>query len=254
MYINRDNGIAVLGLGHVGLPTALCLAELGWSVVGVDSDLGKAEAIAGGEAPFYEPGVDALLTRHLDTGKFAVEADLATALRQATVLFVCVGTPQHDDGSADLSMLDSVSRDIAGNLNGYKLIVEKSTTPVQTAQQIKQSILRYSGARASRDSPMEGAADFDVAVNPEFLREGTAVHDFFNPDRIVLGVEGRRAAGILLEVYQTAAGADGDHGRVCGDRDRHQYRRNHKARLQCLPVNEDLLRQHGCRPLRGHGR
>ena len=186
--------IAVFGLGHVGLPTALGLADLGWSVIGADDDLVKAELIARGRVPFSEPGVDILLQRHLDTGKFTVETDTATAIREATVLFLCVGTPKRPDGSADLSMLESVAHQIAPNLNGYKLIVEKSTAPVQTAQQLKGIILDH------RESG--GVIDFDMAVNPEFLRESTSLHDFFNPDRIVLGVEGKRAEDLLLRIYQ----------------------------------------------------
>ena len=199
MSESSELSIAVLGLGHVGLPTALGLADLGWQVVGAEDDDAKARGISRGEMPFYEPGVEALLRRHLDTGSFKVQLDSAAAVREATVLFVCVGAPQSEDGAPDLSQLESVARTIAANLNGYKLIVEKSTTPVQTAQQLKQSILRYSGASAETIDETEG---FDVAVNPEFLREGTALHDFFNPDRIVLGVEGKRAANLLLEIYK----------------------------------------------------
>ena len=192
----------MLGLGHVGLPTALGLADLGWSVVGADEDLAKAGRIARGEVPFFEPGVEALLRQHLDTGNLRVETDVAAAMREANVLFVCVSTPQREDGAADLSRVEQVARGIAANLNGYKLIVEKSTTPVQTAQRIKQSILRYSGARGPDNGEQADGADFDVAVNPEFLREGTALHDFLHPDRIVLGVENERATNLLLEIYQ----------------------------------------------------
>ena len=197
-----DMRLAVLGLGHVGLPTALGLAELGWSVIGAEDDPVKAELIAKGEVPFHEPGVEALLRRHLDTGRFVVEADTASAMRGATVLFICVGTPQREDGAADLSQIEGVARTIASNLNGYKLIVEKSTTPVQTAQHVKQTILHYSNANGPGPSHRSTPPDFDVAVNPEFLREGTAVHDVLNPDRIVLGVEGDRARDLLIQIYE----------------------------------------------------
>ena len=193
-----DVRIAVLGLGHVGLPTALGLADLGWRVVGADDDSAKVELIGRGEVPFYEPGVEDLLKRHLDSGKFVAQADVTAAMRDATVLFVCVGTPQRSDGAADLSQVENVARSIASNLDGYKLIVEKSTTPVRTAQQVKQSIRRYS-ARPGSDGV---GPEFDVAVNPEFLRESTALHDFFSPDRIVLGVESERATEALLRIYQ----------------------------------------------------
>lgn len=184
--------LGVLGLGHVGLPTALGFADLGWSVVGADDDAGKVEQISRGEAPFYEPGMREALERHLASGRFRVVADVPAAVQESTVLFVCVGTPQNDDGSADLSQIEKVARTVAQHLNGYKLIVEKSTTPVRTAEQLKRTLARY----ANCDH------EWEVAVNPEFLREGTALSDFMNPDRIVLGVESERARDILLEVYR----------------------------------------------------
>ena len=195
MAHNGDLKLAVLGLGHVGLPTALGLADLGWPVVGTDDDAARAEKISRGEAPFYEPGLQALLRQQLDSGRFTVEPDGAAAIREATVLFVCVGTPEGPDGAADMSYMDGVARALAANLNGYKLLVEKSTTPVRTAERIKQSILRYS------DFGPEGV-DFDVAVNPEFLREGRALQDFSRPDRIVLGVETERSKELLMRVYR----------------------------------------------------
>ena len=202
MSLDGELKLAVLGLGHVGLPTALGLAELGWHVVGAEDDATKAERISRGEVPFFEPGVEALLRRQLDTGMFVVQPDTAAAMREATVLFVCVGTPRLEDGAADLSQIEGVARTIASNINGYKLIVEKSTTPVQTAQEIKRSILRYSTTEPGADGGVGSQLDFEVAVNPEFLREGTALHDFFNPDRIVLGVDSDRAADLLLQIYR----------------------------------------------------
>ena len=197
--VSREFNIAVLGLGHVGLPTALGLADLGWSVIGSDDDLAKAKRLTRGEVPFYEPGVEELLRKHLDKGRFVVETDVGAALKEGTVLFVCVGTPQGDDGAADLSYLAQAARAIASNLNGYKLIVEKSTTPVQTADRLRQSILRQlRGTTGGSDDD----TSFDVAVNPEFLREGSALSDFFNPDRIVLGVETDRATDLLLQIYR----------------------------------------------------
>ncbi|MBM3942644.1 MAG: UDP-glucose/GDP-mannose dehydrogenase family protein [SAR202 cluster bacterium] len=184
--------IAVLGLGHVGLPTALGLAELGWPVVGADDDQAKARRIAQGEAPFYEPGMAELLQRQLGSGRFQVAGSVPDAVQQGTILFVCVGTPLGADGRVDLSQVESVARTIARNLNGYKLIVEKSTTPVRTAEQFHRTIARYSN----------GQHPFDVAVNPEFLREGTALQDFFHPDRVVLGVATPEARQMLLQIYQ----------------------------------------------------
>ncbi|MCS7185717.1 MAG: UDP-glucose/GDP-mannose dehydrogenase family protein [Armatimonadetes bacterium] len=184
--------VGVLGLGHVGLPTAVGFAELGWQVVGTDSDSAKVSLIADGHCPFYEPDLEPLLRKNLAEGRLKVTCDVGEAVRESDILFVCVGTPQKPDGSPDLSQVEAVIRTVAENLNGYKLIVEKSTVPVQTAQWIKRTILRYAGS----------GTEFDVASNPEFLREGTAVHDFFYPDRIVIGVESERARNWLLELYK----------------------------------------------------
>ncbi|MCX7642676.1 MAG: UDP-glucose/GDP-mannose dehydrogenase family protein [Armatimonadetes bacterium] len=184
--------MGVLGLGHVGLPTAVGFAELGWQVVGTDSDGAKVSLIAAGRCPFYEPDLEPLLRKNLAEGRLKVTSDVGEAVRESDILFVCVGTPQRPDGSPDLSQVEAVIRTVAENLNGYKLIVEKSTVPVQTAQWIKRTISRYAG----------NDAEFDVASNPEFLREGTAVHDFFHPDRIVIGVESERAKEWLLELYK----------------------------------------------------
>ena len=173
-----DIRVAVIGLGHVGLPTALGLADLGWSVAGADDDSDKAQLIAQGNAPFYEPGLEELLRRQLATGRFTVARDTAAAVRQSTIVMVCVGTPQREDGSANLSYIERAGRMIAENRNGYKLIVEKSTTPVQTAKRLRH-IIKECDAVAAGLSAASGPPDFDVAVNPEFLREGSALCDFF---------------------------------------------------------------------------
>jgi UDPglucose 6-dehydrogenase len=186
------SAITVIGLGHVGLPTAVGLAELGWPVVGADDDRGKASRIARGEMPFYEPRIGELLQNHLASGQFRVAPTVADGVRQGNVLFVCVGTPQREDGSADLSQVEAVARTIARDLDGYKLVVEKSTSPIRTAEQIRRTIRRYAN----------GAGDFDVAVNPEFMREGAAYLDLFQPNRIVLGVDTQRAREALLQIYR----------------------------------------------------
>ena len=184
--------IGVLGLGHVGLPTALALADLGWPVVGADDDREKANRIARSETPFFEAALQEMLEKHLGSGGFRVASDVPAAVRESTVLFVCVGTPEGENGSADLSQVEGVARTIAQNLNGYKLIVEKSTVPIKTAQQVKRILQEH----------RNGDHDFDVASNPEFLREGTAIEDFLNPDRIVLGVASERARDLLLRIYE----------------------------------------------------
>ena len=199
---NGDLTIGVLGLGHVGLPTALCFADLGWSVVGGDDDQRKCQLIAKGQTTFYEPGMDELLKKHLASGKFHVAPDVPSAIKAADVLFICVGTPQQPDGAADLAQVEAVARTVAGNLNGYKLVVEKSTSPVQTAEQIRRAIQRYRQDNRLKGSAADGDQLFEVAVNPEFLREGTAIPDFFAPDRIVVGVQSQRARELMQRIYQ----------------------------------------------------
>src|SRR5215470_5266456 len=135
--------IAVLGLGHVGLPTGLGFAELGWDVAGADCNSDAVNYIRAGKCPFYEPGLQQLLTKHLTSGRFKVTSDIARAISDAPVLFICVGTPQRDNGEPDLAQVEAVASAVAQNLNGYKLIVEKSTVPAITSQWIKKTITRY---------------------------------------------------------------------------------------------------------------
>ncbi len=208
--------IAVFGMGHVGLPTALGLAELGWEVIGAEIDSSRIALLAAGQCPFYEPGLQELLRKHTASTRFRVTRDVGEAIRSASVLFICVGTPRRENGEADLTQVEVLVRCIARNLNRYKLIVEKSTVPAMTAQWIKRIIQRYAGASAGiravdalRGGNGQGLLDpgastipFDVASNPEFLQEGKALHDFFHPDRIILGVESKRAVDILQEIYR----------------------------------------------------
>jgi len=187
-----DNpNIGILGLGHVGLPTALGLADIGWNVIGADDLKSKAQDIANGDAPFYEPGLSEMLIKNINSGRFSVASSVEEAIDASDVIFVCVGTPQNDDGSADLSQIENAGRTIAQNSNTNKLVVEKSTTPVSTSLRIKDTLRRYAKENV----------EFEVAVNPEFLREGTGLYDFFNPDRIVLGVESEAAKNTLLQIY-----------------------------------------------------
>jgi len=211
----HDLQIAVIGVGHVGLPTALGLAELGWNVIGADQDVEKIQQLKDGHSPFYEPRMQELLTKHIASGKFTVTSDVVSAIRAATVLFICVGTPQREDGEADLSQIEVIARLIAHHLNGYKVIVEKSTVPAVTSLWIKRTITRFALAkhRSERNTANQNddtpqayaqipAIEFDVASNPEFLQEGKAVGDFFDPDRIVLGVESARARELLEALYR----------------------------------------------------
>lgn len=188
----KDIRIGIIGMGHVGLTTALGLAELDWTVTGADHDEFRMSQLAAGECPFYEPGLQELLTTHLDSQRFIPDPDVERVIRSSSVLFVCVGTPQKENGAADLSQVDGLARSIARNLNGYKLVVEKSTVPVKTAEKIRRTLLQY----------QEGEHEFDVASNPEFLREGTALQDFLRPDRVVIGVDSDRARALLLELYE----------------------------------------------------
>jgi UDPglucose 6-dehydrogenase len=211
-----DAPLAVVGLGHVGLPTALGLAELGWSVVGADDDASKVALIRAGHAPFYEAGLRELLVKHLATGKFRPVDDAQAAVQAAPIIFICVGTPQREDGQADLTQVEAVARVVAHNLNGYKLIVEKSTVPAVTAQWLKKAILRYCDGKSERlaasgPSVANSAAgvdvaapsmNFEVASNPEFLQEGKALENFFRPERVVCGVETDKAREILTEIYR----------------------------------------------------
>ncbi len=194
--------LGVLGLGHVGLPTALGLAELGWTVVGADDNPDTVARLVRGEATFYEPGMADLLVRHLRSGRFRVAPDNATVVRETRVIFVCVGTPQQEDGKADLTHVEDTARAIARHMNGYKLIVEKSTNPVSTAERVRGVIATHAN----------DGHEWDVAVNPEFLREGHALKDFLDPDRIVIGVDSNRARDLLLCVYGPLIDRGGEQG------------------------------------------
>jgi UDPglucose 6-dehydrogenase len=190
--------IAVLGMGHVGLPTALGFASMGWDVLGADSSQTLVEQLSSGRVPFYEPGLNELLKKHLGKRFFPME-DLNETIRQATVLFLCVGTPQKSTGEADLSQVEAAARTIAHNLNGYKLIVEKSTVPAITAQWIEKTIHRFARNGHGQQAP---AIEFDVASNPEFLQEGLALKNVAQPERIVCGVDSQRAREVLEEIYR----------------------------------------------------
>jgi len=197
--------LAVLGMGHIGLPTALGLAEMGWDIVGADEDRTKIGQILRGQLTFYEPGLDELLSKHLRSGRFRLAGDVDEAIRAASVIFLCVGTPQRETGEANMAQVEAAARSIARNLNGYKLIVEKSTVPALTGQLLKKTIHRYAQAgkgQKGNGQPADPSACFEVASNPEFLQEGNAVQNILYPARRVCGVESERARDILLEIYR----------------------------------------------------
>src|SRR5574341_977068 len=181
--------IAVIGTGYVGLTSAACFAELGHSVVGNDIDSSKIEKLKKGICPIFEAGLPELLTKHLKTGNLSFSTSIQETIKGAEAIFICVGTPPKKDGSPDLSFMEQVIKDIGSNLKHYAVIVEKSTVPVQTAQWMKALLGKYL------------KTEFDVAVNPEFLREGTSVHDFLHPDRIVIGTETKKADKVMSEIY-----------------------------------------------------
>src|SRR2546427_12092062 len=182
--------IAVVGSGYVGLVTGTCVADLGRDVLLVDHDEQRLADLRSGDVPIHERFLPELLARHRGK-RIEFSGDLQEAVRECDAIFIAVGTPATDSGEADLSYVESVAREIAGAVDSYKVVVEKSTVPVYTSQWIRTVIIRNGATTAS----------FDIASNPEFLREGTAVTDFLYPDRIVVGVESERCASLLREVY-----------------------------------------------------
>ena len=182
--------ISVIGAGYVGLTTAACLAQIGHEVFCSESDEDKLRKLQNGVVPIYELGLDSIVTQAMRDGRLQF-GSTNEAIDRSQIIFICVGTPPLPNGDADLSAIEALARSIARQANGYKLIVEKSTVPVQTASQLK----RHLASRGSR------GAEFEVASNPEFLREGTAVYDFLHPDRIVIGVDSPRAEKLLRELY-----------------------------------------------------
>ncbi|HVR82717.1 MAG TPA: UDP-glucose/GDP-mannose dehydrogenase family protein [Planctomycetota bacterium] len=184
--------ISIIGTGHVGLITGACLAERGHKVLCVDSDERKVKLLKSQKMPIYEPGLEPLVLRNMKAGRLKFGGSNADAVAFGKVVFICVPTPPTASGGADLSYIESVSRDIARSLNDYRLVVEKSTVPVRTGGHVRSVIGKYA----------KKGADFDVASNPEFLREGSAIEDTLHPDRIVFGVETRRAEMVLRDVYK----------------------------------------------------
>jgi len=182
--------IAVVGSGYVGLVAGACFADLGHDVILVDNDQQKLAALKAGQVPIHEQFLPELLGRHRGQ-RLQFSDDLHEAVRASSAIFVAVGTPPTDSGDADLSYVESVAREISGAIHDYKIVVEKSTVPVYTSEWVRKIILRNGAA----------ADSFDVASNPEFLREGTAVTDFLFPDRIVLGADAERCASVLRQIY-----------------------------------------------------
>jgi UDPglucose 6-dehydrogenase len=184
--------IAVVGTGYVGLVTGVCLADFGNQVICVDNDASKVEALREARIPFYEFGLEELVRRNMREGRLSFTTDLAQGVRASQVIFIAVGTPPGPDGRADLSSVFDVAASIGRLIDGYRLIVQKSTAPVGTAAQIRAMVRRHQRV----------PVPFDVASNPEFLREGSAVDDFMRPDRVVVGTWSKRAEQILSDIYR----------------------------------------------------
>ncbi|PIP19872.1 MAG: UDP-glucose 6-dehydrogenase [Candidatus Omnitrophica bacterium CG08_land_8_20_14_0_20_41_16] len=184
--------IAIIGSGYVGLVTGACLAKLGNKVICVDNDSGKVSALKRGQIPIYEPGLKELIKGNVKNKRLSFSTSIKDAVKASEVIFIAVGTPDSGNGEADLTGIEHVAADIAINLKSYRLIVEKSTVPVETGEWVKRTITTH----------IKGKAAFDVASNPEFLREGSAINDFMHPDRIVIGVESKRARDLLLKLYR----------------------------------------------------
>ncbi|MGR3502097.1 UDP-glucose dehydrogenase family protein [Pseudaestuariivita sp.] len=184
--------IAMIGTGYVGLVSGVCFSDFGHDVVCVDKDATKIDKLHRGEVPIYEPGLDTLMARNVEAGRLTFTLDLAEAIDGADAVFIAVGTPtRRGDGHADLRFVMAAAEEIARTAKDYIVIVTKSTVPVGTNRQVKEVV-----AKANPD------LDFDVASNPEFLREGAAIEDFMKPDRVVVGVETDRAAGVMADIYR----------------------------------------------------
>lgn len=184
--------ITIIGCGYVGLVTGACLAELGHDVLGIDNDSEKIRNLKARKMPIYEPGLDRLVNTHCQEGRLRFSGDIAEGVEHGQVIFICVNTPPQDDGSVDLSSIDAVCHEIAVNMRSYRLIVEKSTVPVRTGERVTRTIKQYA----------QPGVEFDVASNPEFLREGTAINDFLRPDRVVIGTASQRASTLLVSLYE----------------------------------------------------
>ena len=184
--------IAVIGTGYVGLVSGACFAEFGVDVTCVDVDSDKIEKLKNGVIPIYEPGLDQLVEKNVKAGRLHFTTDLGTAVSGAVVVFLAVGTPPKEDGSPDMSYYQQAALDVAKAMNGYKVLVTKSTVPVGTGKWLRDFV----------SANLETATEFGVASNPEFLREGAAIEDFMRPDRVVIGSNEQRAVEVMKELYR----------------------------------------------------
>ena len=184
--------VAVIGTGYVGLVTGACFAEFGVDVTCVDIDSKKIAHLSAGEMPIYEPGLEQLVTKNMQSGRLRFTTDIKQAVEQALVIFLAVGTPPKGDGSPDLSFVEAAARSVAEHMNGYKVIVTKSTVPIGTGEYLRKLIREKQNSRLN----------FGIVSNPEFLREGAAINDFMRPDRVVLGSRDEEAIAIMRDLYR----------------------------------------------------
>lgn len=187
--------LAIIGTGYVGLTTGTCFAEVGHNVICVDNNEEKVKSLWQGKMPIYEPDLEEMIVSNVSAGRLRFSTDLVSAVKDCEIIFIAVPTPPHEDGSVDLSYIEGVSREIANALSEdleYRIIVDKSTVPVSTGSKVQQVIERYACK----------GVKVDVVSNPEFLREGSAVHDLMNPDRIVIGADSQQAMDMMKRVYQ----------------------------------------------------
>ena len=187
--------IAIVGTGYVGLVSGTCFAEMGVNVTCVDVNEQKIQALLNGQIPIYEPGLDEMVLRNHKEGRLNFTTDLSTCLDKVDIVFSAVGTPPDEDGSADLKYVLEVAHTVGKNMNKYLILVTKSTVPVGTAQKVKQAIQEELDRRRVE-------IPFDVASNPEFLKEGAAIKDFMSPDRVVIGVESQKAKDLMTQLYR----------------------------------------------------
>lgn len=183
--------ISIVGTGYVGLVTGACFAEVGHQVICVDNDLKKVEVLRAGGIPIYEPGLEEIVKRNVAAGRLRFTGEIADGVKNSEVVFIAVPTPPMPDGAVDMSFVERVAREIAGTMTDYKIVVDKSTVPVKTGEKVAETIKRYNKHKV----------DFDVVSNPEFLREGCAVQDLMQPDRVVIGVSGPRPVAKMKEIY-----------------------------------------------------
>jgi len=189
----KTNKVSIIGAGHVGLVTGACLAELGNKVICVDNNEEKIASLKRGEMPIYEPGLEELVKRNVRAGRLSFTTSIKEGVDNSEIIFIAVHTPPKPDGEADLCYVEAVSREVAQTMDNYKVIVEKSTVPVETGKWISRTVKLNNKKDIS----------FDIVSNPEFLREGSAIYDFMHPDRIILGVSSKKAERVMRELYES---------------------------------------------------